>query len=213
MGGIDVPAGPRPNWFIALPVPPQPGWIPSLDLLPPELRRFVPQDRHLTLAFLGACGKERARRAWAALAPLRHGSIGVRPDSWRAMGPARRPSAYALQVSEGGPALAELIRLWGDRARRGAGLPPEDRVPLPHITVARPPRRRAEALQLPMRRWMRTAPVPRGPFLLRRIALYGWSPDRMDRLFRIVAHRRLDAAESTVKTCIGHPGVPDAPHG
>jgi hypothetical protein len=112
------------------------------------------------------------------------------------MGPARRPSAYALTLGEGSSEVAALMRQWGERALGAADLPADDREPLPHITVARPPRRLAAALRAPMRRWMATTPVPGEAFLLTWIALYGWSPERRRRLFRIVAHRRLDAPES-----------------
>lgn len=196
MGGVDRPQGGGPNWFIALEVPPLPGWSSCLARLPGELRRFAAEDRHLTVAFLAACGEERARQAWRALASLRHAPIEVRPGAWRAMGPPRQPSAYALTLGQGSTGVARLMRQWGARARAAAGLRREEREPLPHITVARPPRRRAPALRAPMQRWMDLTPVPAEAFLLSWIALYGWNPERRSRLFRIVAHRRLDAPES-----------------
>lgn len=197
MGGIGRPLGDRPNWFIALVVPPRQEWSDPLDHLPPGLHPFAAEDRHLTIAFLGACGEERAQQAWDALASLRCGPIQARPASWRAMGPRRRPSAYALTLSEGEPEVADLMRRWGRRACRCAGLSPDDREPLPHITVARAPRRLAEVLRAPMRQWMECTPIPGDSFPLERIALYGWNPDRSERLFRIVNHRRLDAPESS----------------
>jgi 2'-5' RNA ligase len=184
------------NWFLALVVPPQPGWEALMDDLPANLRRFAPEDRHLTVAFLGACGAERARAAWRALAPLPHPSIRASAGAWRALGPRRRPSAYGLTLGEGMDTAASLLAGWGDLARHAAGLPAEGRPPLPHITLARPPRRQVEALRGAMASWLVTAPVPAEPFLLERLALYTWRPERRERLFRIVAERRLDSPES-----------------
>lgn len=193
------------NWFIALAVPPLPAWEGLTRGLPEGMRRFAPLDRHLTLAFLGPCGPGSAGRAWDALAGLRHPPIEATAGAWRAMGPRDRPSAYALTLARGQAPAADLIADWGDRARIAAGLPPAARRPLPHITLARPPRRRAAALRQPMRVWMEQAQLPPGAFRLETLALYTWSGDRAERLFRIVAERPLDSPESPSSPCRNAP--------
>jgi 2'-5' RNA ligase len=189
------------NWFIGLEVPPLAAWEGLTQGLPDGMRRFTAPDRHLTLAFLGSCGTERAGRAWTALAGLSHAPIIATAAAWRAMGPRGRPSAYAITLAMGGGTAAALIGDWGDRALLAAGLPRSRRRPLPHITLLRPPRRRAASLWPPMRRWLRQAPLPSGPFRLETLALYTWSSDRAGRLFRIVAERPLDSPESQVSPC------------
>jgi 2'-5' RNA ligase len=189
------------NWFIALEVPPLPAWEGLTRGLPEGMRRFAPLDRHLTVAFLGPCGTERAERAWEALVGLRHAPVDATAAAWRAMGPRDRPSAYAITLARGHGPAADLIASWGDRALIAAGLPPAGRRPLPHITLARPPRRRAAALRQPMRIWMGQAPLPGAPFRLETLALYTWSKDRAERLFRIVAERPLDSPESSTSPC------------
>jgi 2'-5' RNA ligase len=189
-------AGSAANWFLALVVPPQPSWEALTADLPVGLRRFAPEDRHLTVAFLGACGAERAKAGWQALAPLRHPPIQATAGAWRALGPRHHPSAYGLTLAEGRDRAANLMAEWGQLALQAAGLPSERRPPLPHITLARPPRRRAEDLRWAMARWLVTAPIPAEPFLLQQLALYTWSPVRGERLFRIVAARHLDSPES-----------------
>jgi 2'-5' RNA ligase len=192
------PIAPRSaaNWFLALVVPPHPGWEALMDDLPADLRRFAPEDRHLTVAFLGPCGAERANAAWRAVAPLRHPPIRATAGAWCALGPRRRPSAYGLTLADGRDPATNLLTGWGELALRAAGLPSERLPPLPHITLARPPRRQAEALRGAMARWLVTAPLPAEPFLLEHLALYTWMPERRERLFRIVTKRRLDSPES-----------------
>jgi 2'-5' RNA ligase len=189
-------AGTTPNWFLALVMPPQPRWEALTAALPVGLRRFAPEDRHLTVAFLGPCGAERANAAWRAVATLRHPPIRATAGAWRALGPRRRPSAYGLTLADGRDPAANLMTVWGELALRAAGRPAERHPPLPHITLARPPRRRAEALDEAMARWLVTAAVPVEPFLLEHLALYTWGPDRRERLFRIAAARQLDSPES-----------------
>jgi 2'-5' RNA ligase len=197
---MDTPAA--ANWFLALRVPAGETWEPLLKDLPEGIQRFAADDRHLTLAFLGACGEERALAAWRALAPLPHPPIAVTASGWRAMGPPRRPSAYALVLGQGREPVAALMAGWGGRALEAAGRPAANHPPLPHITLARPKRRQAEALRPLMREWMTRAPVPDQPFLLERLALYTWAPQRQQRLFRIVAERRLDSPESAEQPMI-----------
>src|SRR4051812_5808505 len=56
---------PRPNWFFAFPMPG--AFVLELPPVPRFMRRFHPEDVHLTLSFLGGCGEEAALRGLAAL--------------------------------------------------------------------------------------------------------------------------------------------------
>jgi 2'-5' RNA ligase len=192
---------PRPNWFIAFVVPPEAGWHHAGDAMPPGLRRFDPADLHLTLAFLGACPKSLAWCAWEACAPLHQAPITVTAGSWRAMGPAARPTAYALTLQQGREPIARLIEVFGIRLREmdaGPAAAAGSRAgpPLPHITMARPRRREAAQARVAMEAWMGGAPIPRDPLSLHTLALYTWTHDRSLRLFRLVAQRDLGPGPS-----------------
>lgn len=190
--------GPDGNWFIALLVPDGGRLLAATAGLPQALRRLPPQDLHLTLAFLGACGEVRATAAWQAIAALVHPPLLVRPAAWRAMGPARRPSALALTLEQGRAEAAALIEAWRPPALAGAGLPPDLRPALPHITLLRPPRR------APRRAPGDTAapdlllgcehlPIPPASLLLQEIALYRWAQPRTAQCwFAMARRRRLD---------------------
>ena len=180
-----------PNWFIALVLPDQSGWEHCAGDLPVGMRRFHPDDLHLTVAFLGACGEERAHQAWEALATAQHPAIPVTAGPWRAMGSPRSPSAYALTLAEGRAPTAALMADWGRRALATAERPVEGRSPLPHVTLARPTRRLRDQLREPMACWLQTAPVPATPVPLEQLALYTWAEDRSQRLFKTVTVRSL----------------------
>ncbi len=182
------------NWFLAFVVPEQVGLHNLTADLPLGICRFSPADLHLTVAFLGACEEHQALQSWEAIAALQHPSIVVRAGCWRAMGSPQRPSAYALTLAQGNALTARLIELWRQPAFQAAGLPIEQRAALPHITLARPPRRGGEEERKAMVNWLRQAPVPEHPFLLEQIALYTWATDRSRQRFRIHSRRRLDQA-------------------
>ena len=112
--------------------------------LPPPLRPIHPQDLHLTVAFFGRIDpglQPTLQRAVAALdfegADVALGAAVVLPDRQRA-------TAFALGLVDGPGrgAVMSLMREHRDRLRALAGLPAQDREPLPHITFARPRGRR-----------------------------------------------------------------------
>jgi 2'-5' RNA ligase len=180
-----------PNWFLALPLPPKARWQEAAISAPVGLRRFVAEDLHCTVAFLGPCDETRALAAWQALSGLQVSPISIRAGSWRALGPARQPSAYGLTFAEGHAPLCALLQRWEPVAREAAGLRPSARPPLPHVTLLRPKRRGAAQALEPMRDWMAQAPLPEGAALLQELALYTWDPERRERLFQITARRPL----------------------
>lgn len=195
---------PPANWFLALVVPEQAHLAELLVDLPASLRPFCAADLHITVAFLGACGAERAWRAWQAIAPLQHPAIAVVPGGWRAMGPAQNPSAYALTLApdsaeeldqaHGSALTRSLIERWRVPALAAADLPPEPRTALPHITLARPRRRDAASEQAKVEAWLQRVPLPQHGFVVDQIALYTWADDRRNQLFTIQAQRPLDQA-------------------
>lgn len=197
----------RGNWFLALPLPPAAGWQQAALPLPAGLQALHPEDLHLTLAFLGPCGPERAAAAWQALAGLRSPALTITAGPWRAFGSQRRPSAYGVSVEQGNAALTALMQRWAPLARLAAApasstAPPASgctgpagsaaavaspsgrRTPqpptLPHITLARPQRRSptAEAGEDRLPAWLASAPRPAGPARLQELALYRWSSSR-----------------------------------
>ena len=185
----------KPNWFIAVPIT-DTGWLgPLLADAPPGVRRFVPADLHMTVAFLGACAPEAAHAAWETCAGLALPSAvaSARLGELVPMGGRRRPSAYALSVSDPAGAAAALIAAWRDPLLEAAGAPPDHRPPRPHVTVARPPRRASDAVYAQGAAWLQAQPPLSQPVVLSQVALYTWSADRRGRLFDIVAQRPLDA--------------------
>lgn len=181
----------RPNWFIALPV--RPDDVPE-DLratLPAGLHRFLPDDLHVTIAFFGAVGKSSAYNAWAAACSLAAPVFNVRVRRLVALGRKDRPSAYGIELDDAHRTLARFIDDHRNQLRAAAGLEAENRPALPHLTLARPPRRCGPAIHERARRWLTESPVPDAAFTLDRLALYTWATDRRQRLFARVEERVL----------------------
>ncbi len=181
------------NWFIALPV--DAGELPPdlLEGLPAGLRRFHPADLHITLAFLGSVTPEAASAAWRA-AGIDAGPFTAALGTPAALGKPRRPSAFGLDLGDGGEAVAQVIGQWRDPLRQAAGLAAETRAPRPHLTLGRPPRRGGDAIRARARHWVETYSPPATPITLDRIALYTWAADRRERQFRIVDTAALPCA-------------------
>jgi len=181
----------RPNWFLALPLPATAGWQQAAVTAPVGLRRFVAEDLHVTLAFLGPCAEPAALEAWQRIEVLASPPLRITAGGWRALGPLRQPSAYGITLAQGHVELVTLLEQWGVRALQAAGLPPPGRPPLPHVTLLRPRRREAGQWWGPMLTWMASAPLPPGALMLERLELWTWAEDRRRRLFRQVRCRSL----------------------
>jgi 2'-5' RNA ligase len=176
------------NWFIALPVPAA-GWFEQLVANPPlGVRRFHPDDLHLTIAFLGSVSPEAAARGFAAVkwpAATARVTLGeVVP-----MGPPRRYSALSAVLRAGARDVTEAIAATRAEVLRAAGRPLEEREPRAHVTVARPQRQASGAQRAAGRRWAESLGLEGVELMLGRPALYTSADDAADpsgRRYRIV---------------------------
>jgi 2'-5' RNA ligase len=187
---------PRPNWFFGFPI--DGSFVASLPEVPTSFRVYHPEDIHLTLAFLGGCGQEGADRALVALdcilektsfSPI-DASLGeVVP-----MGSSRFYSALSVLLDGGRAEAARCITALRDaltEAAAGRAGRREKRPAKPHITIARPKRRASTEARAAGLAWAASIDLRSVRARLDRVALYTWSEDRRERLFRIVTERRL----------------------
>lgn len=144
-----------PNWFIALPVAAAALPAGSLASLPPGVARLHPDDLHVTVAFLGAVGQERARRAWGEL-PSAGTPLVTHTGARAALGRPARPSALGLDLDADAAdgALAAFLGRWRDHLRAAAGVAAETRPLRPHLTLGRPPRRAGARLRQRIDDWL-----------------------------------------------------------
>ena len=188
----------RPNYFIGLPVPAE-GWFEALPRPGPGVRAFAASDLHATVAFLGRVDEPRARAAfdWAGRWPT--GPLGIRLGQVRPMGHPRRASALSAMVHPAAPPcegedpeppLERAMRALRGPMLEAAGARPDDRPPLPHVTLARITRRATREERRAALSWAAQLDLGSPSLLLDRIALYTWSSDRRSALFRIVAELR-----------------------
>ena len=184
---------PRPNWFLAFPL--DGAFLLELPAPPAQLRRFHPEDVHMTLAFLGGCGEEAALRALAALdeqlARLRPPALDSTLAEVVPMGSRRRYSALSALLGDGRAEATALLTQLRDPLMDAAHCQRDTRDAKPHITLARPKGRATDADRAAGIEWASSLELGHIHARLDRIALYTWSEQRFERLFRIVAERRL----------------------
>jgi len=159
---------------------------------PPRVRVFGSVDLHCTLAFLGSVTEVDARRAWSRIPDLV--SSGAVTGSFavvKPLGNPRKPSALSALVDDGCVPLSEMI----DRARtpllEAVGAPPDERPPLPHMTLARIQRRASSSERKAALRWGQSLELADASFIASSVALYTWADDRRERLFQVVEQRAL----------------------
>jgi 2'-5' RNA ligase len=163
--------------------------------LPPAPRRvrvFARADLHVTLGFLGSVQEVEARRAWMQIESFR----SFRPvtgsfERVEALGHPKMPSALAALVDEGREAMTEMIAEARGPLLQAADAPPDDRAPLPHMTLARIQRRARSLERREALRWADTIDLRQSRFAAASVALYTWAADRQERLFRMVEQHAL----------------------
>jgi 2'-5' RNA ligase len=185
---------PRPNFFFAFPIDGK--FVLELPPLPSNFRRFHPDDVHLTLAFLGGCGALAAQRALAALEQRLDQTpqppIDISLAEVVAMGGSRRSySALSALLGRGRAEASTCIGGLRDLLTQTASQRSETRPPKPHVSIARPRHRASEADREAGLAWAAALQLRGLSARLDRIALYTWSETRQERLFQIVAERRL----------------------
>jgi len=185
---------PRPNWFFAFPL--DGAFVLELPALPTNFRRFHPADVHLTLAFLGGCSADAAQRALAALdqrliseplLPMAVSLAEVVPMG----GSHRTYSALSALLDHGRAQATANIAALRDLLTQTATGRTEKRPPKPHVSIARPRARASGADRDAGLAWAAQLQLRSVHARLDRIALYTWSEMRRERLFEIVAERRL----------------------
>ena len=174
----------KPNWFIGWPVSAG-AWWQHVPEPPRGIRRFHPQDLHITLAFLGAVSESDARRAWERLPPPPSFEISL--GRVVPMGNPRRYSALSALLDRGRESVEAWMALHRPDVLAHAGAPPARHGIMAHCTLARPQRRTSQAAREAGLRWASELAVSTESLHLGQLALYTWSRDRKHRLFRIVA--------------------------
>jgi 2'-5' RNA ligase len=171
-------------------------FVLDLPALPPQFRRFHPEDVHLTLAFLGGCGEEAALRALSTLderlaqTPL--SSFQVSLGEVVPMGGSRTSySALSALLERGRSEASACLAALRDPLLEAAIGRREKRAPKPHVSIARPRGRATDEQRAVALAWAATLDLRGVTRQLDRIALYTWHEARHERLFRVVAERRL----------------------
>lgn len=146
----------------------------------------------MTLGFLGSVEESSALRAWAIIDGFTsfHAVFGTF-ERVRGLGHPRKPSALSAMIAEGSEALAEMMAEARGPLLAAAGAPPDDRAPLPHMTLARIQRRADGAQRREALRWAARIDLAGVTFSATSVALYTWATDRAERLFRVVDSRKL----------------------
>jgi RNA 2',3'-cyclic 3'-phosphodiesterase len=178
------------NWFIALPVPAG-DWFSRVTEPPPGVRRFHPDDLHITVAFLGACGRSAAEAAFEVAPKWPLPFVNVTLGDVVAMGNPRRPNAFAALVQGGAAAISDAIVSVRDEMIMRAGARLEDRAPKPHVTIARPRRKASGPERHGAQAWAAGLELAAPTVRLSRLVLYTHSHERDVRLFDEIAVREL----------------------
>ncbi len=182
----------RPNWFIGFPINAGNWYETVITNVPAGIKSFVPVDLHITFAFLGPCGEEKAMLSWEKAVELPLATCDISLGEMAPFGNPEKPSAYAFTIATGKERLVAWMLAYRDVLLEIAGKNSEQyRDPIPHITVARPPRNASDNLRATGLAWVQHFPVKEVTLKLDELALYTWSDDRTLHQFKVVESLKL----------------------
>lgn len=175
----------KPNWFVAFPVT-EGAWLSGLKSpIPPDLRLFLPEDLHLTVAFLGAMDPDLEQAVSVLIRSIEFDAVCIEVDRLTALPRRNRFSAISAIPSSGASSVSRLVAEWRDPLCRVAGAKPDQRRPLPHITIGRPTRKASPASRQEILDWADQVRFKNVKLKLDALALYTWSDDRKERQFKV----------------------------
>lgn len=163
-------AGGHPSSFLALVAVDGPWRARLVEALPPRVRPLHPADVHVTLAFFGGAGLERARAAFEAARAVPMVAMRAQLGAVSPLGPEGRWTALSVLL-EDAVLVSDAMRAVQRVALPAAGVPDEVRAPLPHVTVARLHAKASPAEREAAVRWA-SATRGEGTLRLDRLALY-----------------------------------------
>lgn len=184
------------NWFIGWPAD---AWAPAdavprmqHDLaLPPSTRWMSGDDLHVTLAFLGRCGEQAADRAFdlaAQQARIQPPKLSLSAHGWALLGGDQAPSAVSLLMEGGSADLSTRIAELRPALYAAADARPDTRPPRPHVTLARLNRQVDNPTRQALAQRLHRQVPPPFTLQLESLALFTWTEDRVQRLFRRTRH-------------------------
>ena len=183
----------KPNWFAAVPIS-APWLFDALKDMPPECRGFAPEDVHMTVAFFGAMDPARQAELAPLFARIDHAPFQITLGGLTALPSRKRCSALSLEVTSGRETACGLIAELRDPLLAAVDARPDERPPLPHITIARPIRKYKAPGRRAALAWADQLQPLDITVTLDRIALYTWAEDRRQRQFQIVLEQPFTSA-------------------
>lgn len=173
------------NWFVGFPVS-HVGWYKELRRnLPEGVRVFAAEDLHITVAFLGRLSEEARESVCEAIKQLSFTPVEIALGGLMQLPSPRRFSALSFYLERGRREIEEFMAQNAPLIYKAAGVEPDRRKPLAHLTIARPLRKNSAKVQAGI---VKAIPlIVAKPVLITidSLALYGWDEERKARQFKI----------------------------
>ena len=169
-----------PNFFVAVPIDGR-RWYDQRFQPPFEhIWAVHPKDLHLTVAFLGSVTEQEAKRGFSVCKSEAIEAFSMTLSTVLPLGKPGPFSALTLGLDEGKEEAYHLLKTWRKPMMEAAGLAPETRVPLPHVTVTRTRKQAGKSEKQAALKWLKSLMLKPIPVHARELALYTWAEERTE---------------------------------
>ena len=184
----------KPNWFVAFTISPGLWYEDIYKSIKEPMHSFHPDDLHSTVAFLGSLDDEGVESIKRAMDSFDERPLSVTLGKLLFLPKLPEYSAVSYSVEQGNEILQGYMKKYRDSFYVAAKRAVETRPPLPHITIARPPRKLKADEKVNLVKDFQKLPIPRNKIIIDTLALYTWSENRsfcQNRQFDIVYIKKL----------------------
>ena len=181
----------KPNWFVAFSVSPDVWYKDIYKNIEEPMRKFHPEDLHSTLVFLGYLENGEVESVKRVMDDFDEKSVSITLGKLLFLPALKKYSAVSYSIEQGNKTLQEYMKKYRDRFSVAAQRDLDSRSPLPHITIARPPKKMTGHEKQTAAMQLQKLPIPQGEIKIDTLDLYTWADHRQSRQFKIIWSKKL----------------------
>jgi 2'-5' RNA ligase len=174
------------NWFAAFKVESSQWYQDIAAKIPPEIKLFHPDDLHMTISFLGNYNDEKLEDVKKAIESTFFKPFNLYAHRFILLPKESNFSAFCLEFDSSESGLYLQIEKSRENIYKAAGITPDKKKFIPHVTMGRPPRSTSNSERKKIADFVNKLSNFDVKIYIKSSAIYTWSDNRKEKMFKII---------------------------